>query len=76
MVKYFGLKQAALDTGIAEYTLRLWCKKKKIRFNVAGSTKYLLRLDWLEEDLERMALENINSDKVIQLGVLRRVEAI
>lgn len=71
-----GLKQAALETGIAEYTLRQWCKQKKIRFNVAGNTKYILRLDWLEEDSERMALENMNqTENIVQTGKLRRINA-
>lgn len=75
MSKFMGLKEVAIATGIAEYTLRMWCKQKKIRFNLAGNTKYILREDWLEEDIEKMALENINtSDDVVQLGKLRRIE--
>lgn len=76
MEKYMGLKEASSESGITEYTLRLLCKQKKIRFNLAGKTKYILRLHWLEEDLERLALENLEpSDKVVLTGKLRRIEA-
>jgi predicted site-specific integrase-resolvase len=76
MTKYVGIKEAAQESGIAEYTLRQLCKRKKIRYNLAGNTKYILRLDWLEEDLEKMALENINSfEDVSQFGKLRRIES-
>jgi len=65
----------SIESKLPEYTLRTWCKQKKIRFLMAGN-KYILRTDWLEEDLERMALENINpSDDVVQMGKLRRIEA-
>lgn len=77
MTKFMGLKQAAIETGIAEYTLRQWCKQKKIRFNIAGNTKYILRIDWLEEDTERMATENMKSEqnRESQYGVLRQVKS-
>lgn len=75
MTKYVGIKEASQESGIAEYTLRQLCKQKKIRYNLAGNTKYILRLDWLEEDLERMALENISSFKSIgEFGKLRKIE--
>jgi hypothetical protein len=76
MNKYLKIKEIAAVSGISEYTLRLYCKQKKIRYIFAGNTRYILRLDWLEEDLERLASENINSvENVSQFGKLRRVEA-
>lgn len=61
--------------GITPYRARQWCKQKKIRFNLAGS-KYILREDWMEEDLERMALENIAPEESNnQYGKLRRINA-
>jgi len=70
-----GLKAASVESRISEYTLRQWCKQKKICFNIAGSTKYILNLDWLEVDLERLALENLKiSDEIVSEGKLRRVE--
>lgn len=75
MTKYTGLKGASEASGISEYALRTLCREKKIRFNLAGRTKYILRLDWLEVDLERMALENINPVAiVVTKGKLRKVE--
>lgn len=76
MTKYVGLKGAADESGISEYSLRQLCKQKKIRFNIAGKTKYIIRMDWLETDLERLALQNLEPlDKVVLTGKLRRVEA-
>lgn len=72
MEKYMGLKDASVESGISVFTLRKWCKQKKIRFNLAGDTKYILRLDWLEVDLERMALNP--SEEIIHMGEIRRVE--
>ncbi|WP_160676746.1 hypothetical protein [Clostridium sp. C8-1-8] len=75
MTKYMGIKEASAESGIAQYTLRNLCKQKRIRYNLAGDTKYILRLDWLEEDLEKLALQNIDSlGSVGQLGKLRKVE--
>lgn len=71
-----SLKKAASESGISEYSLRQLCKQRKIRFNLAGTTKYILRLDWLEADLGRLALENISpSNNDISIGKLRKVEA-
>jgi len=64
-----GLKKAAEESGISEYSLRQFCKQKKIRFNLAGNTKYILRIDWLETDLERLALENMNPSDMVVLQV-------
>lgn len=76
MTKYMGIKEAAVESGIAEYTLRKLCNQRKIRYNLAGNTKFILRLDWLEEDLEKLALENMNSiETASQYGKLRRIEA-
>lgn len=59
--------------GITPYRARQWCKQKKIRFNMAGN-RYILREDWLEEDLEKMAFENISLEEPVkQYGVLRKV---
>lgn len=59
--------------GITPFRVRQWCKQKKIRFNMAGN-RYILRQDWLEEDLEKMASENIGTiEPVKQYGVLRKV---
>ena len=74
MNKFKSLKDMATDTGLAEYTLRMYCKQKKIRYNKSG-VKYILREDWLEEDLSRMAFENmapINNSSVVGDGQLRR----
>ncbi|MGK0466471.1 hypothetical protein [Clostridium sp.] len=76
MTKYMSLKGASGESGITEYSLRLLCKQKKIRFNLAGHTKYILRMDWLEEDLERLALENIKvPENIVPRGKVRRIEA-
>jgi len=58
MKKYWSITEASENTGISRYSLRLLCNKGKIRFNKAGSSKFLLRPDWLEEDLYSIALRN------------------
>ncbi len=74
MGKFLLLKQAAKATGWSEWRLRQWCIEKKIRFNKAGN-RYVINLDWLEEDLARMAEENIanSEEKTPRCGVLRRI---
>jgi len=75
-IKFMTIKQTASEVGISEYTLRQWCKQKKVRFNFAGNTKYILRMDWLEEDVQHMALQNIkeDDDNTQNYGKLRRIE--
>ena len=73
--KFMGIKQASIETGIAEHTLRLWCKQKKIRFNIAGNTRHILRTDWLEEDMDNMAKENMRAEsKNDSYGTLRKIK--
>lgn len=77
MNKFLSLKEASIETGLAEYTLRQLCKGKKIRFNLAGNTKYILRIDWLETDLEKLAVENMSPDdggSVSMYGQLRQIK--
>ena len=75
MGKFMCLKQAAEASGHPEYRLRQWCIKKMIRFNRAGN-KYIINLDWLEEDLARMAEENIKQpDQEVTYGRLRKIDA-
>ncbi|MDT8715557.1 hypothetical protein IAI10_02640 [Clostridium sp. 19966] len=73
---YFLIKDVEQHfPGITPYRARMWCKQKKIRFNMAGN-RFILREDWLEEDLEKMALENISEkDPDISYGVLRKIKA-
>jgi len=61
--------------GITAYRVRQWCKQKKIRFNKAGN-RYILRKSWLNEDLNRMANDNISTDevKIQNYGKLRRID--
>ena len=73
MGKFMGLKPAASETGLAEYTLRMYCKQGKIRYNKSG-VKYILRIDWLMEDLEKMASSNlITESQSSDYGQLRKL---
>lgn len=62
MGKYMLLKEAAKKEEIPAYRLRMLCIEKKIRFVMAGN-RYVINLDWLQEDLEKMALENIEQQQ-------------
>lgn len=69
--KFFLIKDVGeYFPGITPYRTRQWCKQKKIRFNKA------LRQYWMEEDLEKMALDNIKDDTYKnnnQYDVLRQI---
>ncbi|KPU43012.1 hypothetical protein OXPF_34440 [Oxobacter pfennigii] len=69
------LKAASRKTGHPEHRLRQWCKQKKIRFNMAGN-RYIINDEWLDEDLEKMALENIKpQNNKNEYGKLRKINA-
>lgn len=73
MSRWMLLKQAAIASGHPEYRLRQWCIQKKIRFNKAGN-RYIINLDWLDEDLARMAEENIRQpEHEVVYGRLRKI---
>jgi predicted site-specific integrase-resolvase len=77
MAVYKSIKQMSEETGISETTLRNWCRCGKIRFNIAGKRKYILRSDWLEVDLERMAAAPLIENNQIgtNYGKLRIIQA-
>lgn len=74
MGKYMLLKQAAEVTGHPEYRLRQWCLQRKIRFNMAGN-RYIINTDWLDEDLQKIAAENLQHDEltVVECRKLRKI---
>lgn len=76
MGKFMSLRQAAEETGMAEYTLRMYCKQGKIRCNRSG-VKYILRIDWLEEDLQKQAEGNLRNTESENnnYGTLRKINA-
>jgi len=74
MIKYMGLKQAAMETGWSEYALRMYCKQGRIRHNKSG-VKYILRMDCLLEDLEKFATESVvTQSEANSYGQLRKIK--
>jgi predicted site-specific integrase-resolvase len=76
MTKFMKLRQASQETGISQWALKQYCKQGKIRYNLSGQTNIILRLDWLEEDLARMAVENMTTEveENSNYGKLRKIE--
>ena len=44
--------------GLKPYALRQLIKQGAIRYNMAGA-KYILNVNWIMEDLERLAVQNM-----------------
>ena len=68
------INEAAKLTGHPPYRLRQWILKKNIRFNKAGN-RYIINLQWLEEDLKKMAEQNMSivEKRTSEYGKLRRI---
>lgn len=77
MYKFLTINEAANATGMPPYRLRQWVLKKKIRFNMAGN-RYIINLQWLEEDLKKMAEQNVSAseERTSEYGKLRRIGGI
>lgn len=77
MAMYKSITQMSEETGISGTTIRKWCREGKIRCNIAGAKKYILRMDWFEQDLERMAVALLAGDKQkgSDYGKLRVIQA-
>lgn len=68
------INETAKLTGHNPYRLRQWILNKSIRYIMAGN-RYLISMKWLDEDLKKMAEQNMSLPmEVAQVGVLRRVK--
>ena len=74
MGNFLTINEAAKATGHPPYRIRQWILTRQIRFNKAGN-RYIINLEWLYEDLKRMAEENIAApeERAEQYGRIRRV---
>ncbi|MBE6011328.1 MAG: helix-turn-helix domain-containing protein [Lachnospiraceae bacterium] len=73
--------EAAKQTGISEYSLRMGCKQGRYPHIVIGGIgtrrKILIDIDLLEQYLKQEAIENVSykgPDEVVNYGMLRRVK--
>ena len=76
MAMYKSIREISEETGISASTIRQWCREGKLRYNIAGATKYILRMDWVEEDLTKMAATHMISkkQKLHEYGKLRMIK--
>ena len=74
MAKMAYIKGAAEAVGLSEYQLRRFTKEGKCRVLMSGR-RYIYNLELLEEDLERLAAENLKraEEDPREYGVLRKV---
>lgn len=75
--EYMLLSQAPkYMPGITSYRLRLLCKEGKIRHLMVGN-RYIVKLSWVIEDLEKMAEENLRKleEQKPVYGQLRKIKA-
>lgn len=62
------------DCGQPRYRIMQWIKQGKIRYVKAGN-RYLLNKEWLEEDIQKMAEENLKQQMPNPVyGTLRAVK--
>lgn len=75
MYKFVTISEAAKTRGLPPYAIRRWIKNKQIRFCKSGN-RYIINLDWLDEDLERMAEQNMaaSESQTTEYGQLRKVK--
>ena len=66
------LKQQDPDTAIGDYWLRQKIKSGELKYHIAGHSRYLIDLDYLEAYLSNPPAE-VKAESVSEYGKIRRI---